>query len=173
MLMKLLHAVRASCVAVAVAALASLAACSGPQATSTATAPSPVDITNVTSVEGITEYRLDNGLQVLLFRDPSKATITVNMTYLVGSVDESNGETGMAHLLEHMMFKGSKKYPDILAAIRSRGAQFNGTTSWDRTNYFETFDAGTGRRKDPKTPAGEAGLYQAPRAHVAPRSPLR
>jgi zinc protease len=63
------------------------------------------------------------------------------MTYLVGSVDESYGETGMAHLLEHMLFKGSTKYPDILAAIRSRGAQFNGTTSWDRTNYFETFDA--------------------------------
>jgi zinc protease len=101
----------------------------------------PEGITRVTTVEGITEYRLDNGLQVLLFRDPSKATITVNMTYLVGSVDESYGETGMAHLLEHMLFKGSTKFPDILAAIRSRGAQFNGTTSWDRTNYFETFDA--------------------------------
>src|SRR5690349_1340282 len=101
----------------------------------------PQGITRVTTVEGITEYRLANGLQVLLFRDPSKATITVNMTYLVGSVDESYGETGMAHLLEHMMFKGSTKFPDILAAIRSHGAQFNGTTSWDRTNYFETFDA--------------------------------
>ncbi len=101
----------------------------------------PEGITRVTAVEGITEYRLDNGLQVLLFRDPSKATITVNMTYLVGSVDESYGETGMAHLLEHMLFKGSTKFPDILAAIRSRGAQFNGTTSWDRTNYFETFEA--------------------------------
>ena len=101
----------------------------------------PQGITRVTTVEGITEYRLANGLQVLLFRDPSKATITVNMTYLVGSVDESYGETGMAHLLEHMMFKGSKKFPDILAAIRSHGAQFNGTTSWDRTNYFETFEA--------------------------------
>ncbi len=101
----------------------------------------PEGVTRVTTVEGIAEYKLDNGLQVLLFRDPSKATITVNMTYLVGSVDESNGETGMAHLLEHMLFKGSTKFPDILAAIRSRGAQFNGTTSWDRTNYFETFDA--------------------------------
>ena len=101
----------------------------------------PDGITHVTTVEGIAEYRLDNGLEVLLFRDPSKATITVNTTYLVGSVDESYGETGMAHLLEHMLFKGSTKFPDILAAIRSRGAQFNGTTSWDRTNYFETFDA--------------------------------
>src|SRR5688572_808537 len=101
----------------------------------------PEGITHVTTVEGISEYRLDNGLQVLLFRDPSNARITVNMTYLVGSVDESYGETGMAHLLEHMLFKGSAKFPDILAAIRSHGAQFNGTTSWDRTNYFETFDA--------------------------------
>ena len=95
----------------------------------------------MTTVEGIAEYRLDNGLTVLLFRDPSKATITVNVTYLVGSVDESYGETGMAHLLEHMLFKGSPKYPDVLAALRSRGAQFNGSTSWDLTNYFETFDA--------------------------------
>jgi zinc protease len=130
--MKLLHAVRVSCVALTLVA--------APLTFAQAPTP-PAGITHVTSVEGISEYRLDNGLQVLLFRDPSKATITVNMTYLVGSVDESNGETGMAHLLEHMLFKGSTKYPDILAAIRSRGAQFNGTTSWDRTNYFETFDA--------------------------------
>jgi zinc protease len=132
MVMTLLRAVRVFCV--------SLALCSTPLTFAQTPAP-PAGISHVTTVEGITEYRLDNGLQVLLFRDPSKATITVNMTYLVGSVDESYGETGMAHLLEHMMFKGSTKYPDILAAIRSRGAQFNGTTSWDRTNYFETFDA--------------------------------
>jgi zinc protease len=110
-------------------------------AASWAQAPLPASVTHVTTVEGIAEYRLDNGLRVLLFRDPSKATITVNMTYLVGSVHESYGETGMAHLLEHMLFKGSTKYPDILAALRSRGAQFNGTTAWDRTNYFETLDA--------------------------------
>lgn len=95
----------------------------------------------VTSVEGITEYRLANGLRVLLFPDPSKATITVNVTYLVGSVHESYGETGMAHLLEHMLFKGSSDHPNILSELQNRGAQFNGTTAWDRTNYFETFDA--------------------------------
>jgi zinc protease len=103
--------------------------------------PLPAGVTRLSTVEGITEYRLENGLKVLLFRDPSKATITVNVTYLVGSVHESYGETGMAHLLEHMLFKGSTKHPDILAALRSRGAQFNGTTAWDRTNYFETVDA--------------------------------
>src|SRR4249920_1513841 len=69
----------------------------------------PKGVQLVTSVEGITEYRLDNGLRVLLFRDASKATVTVNVTYLVGSVDESYGETGMAHLLEHMLFKGTMK----------------------------------------------------------------
>ncbi len=129
--MKLPLAVRASCFTLLL--LVTAAATAQPRP--------PRGITHITTVEGISEYRLDNGLTVLLFRDPSKATITVNMTYLVGSVDESYGETGMAHLLEHMLFKGSTKFPDILAAIRSRGAQFNGTTSWDRTNYFETFDA--------------------------------
>src|SRR5512138_415175 len=95
--------------------------------TALAQGPLPAGITHVTTVEGIAEYRLDNGLQVLLFRDPSKATITVNMTYLVGSLHESSGETGMAHLLEHLLFKGATRFPDTYAALRSRGAQFNGT----------------------------------------------
>ena len=64
----------------------------------------------VQSIEGITEYRLDNGFQVLLFPDPSKPTVTVNMTVFVGSRHEGYGETGMAHLLEHMVFKGT---PDV------------------------------------------------------------
>jgi len=101
----------------------------------------PDSVEFVTSAEGITEYRLDNGLRVLLFPDPSKATITVNVTYLVGSVHESYGETGMAHLLEHMLFKGTPTHSDIISELQDRGAQFNGTTSWERTNYYETFDA--------------------------------
>jgi zinc protease len=56
----------------------------------------------VTTVEGITEYRLANGLRVLMFPDQTKQTITVNMTYLVGSRHENYGETGMSHLLEHL-----------------------------------------------------------------------
>src|SRR5262249_34952921 len=67
----------------------------------------------VTSVEGITEYRLANGLKVLLFPDSSKPTITVNVTYLVGSRYEGAGETGMAHLLEHLVFKGTPRHPEI------------------------------------------------------------
>ncbi|HEX5431452.1 MAG TPA: pitrilysin family protein, partial [Bryobacteraceae bacterium] len=97
--------------------------------------------TKVTSVEGITEYRLSNGLDVLLFPDNSKPTVTVNITYLVGSRQEGYGETGMAHLLEHMMFKGTDKHGEILAELTARGAQANATTSYDRTNYFETLAA--------------------------------
>jgi zinc protease len=112
-----------------------------PQAAAPASTGLPAGVTRLSTVEGITEYRLANGLRVLLFRDPSKATITVNVTYLVGSVDESYGETGMAHLLEHMLFKGSPKHEGVLKELQDHGAQFNGQTSWDRTNYFETFDA--------------------------------
>ncbi len=103
--------------------------------------PAPAAPERVTSVEGITEYHLANGLRVLLFPDPSKQTITVNITYLVGSRQENYGETGMAHLLEHMLFKGSTRHTDILKELGAHGARPNGTTSWDRTNYFETFNA--------------------------------
>ncbi|MFZ9495260.1 MAG: M16 family metallopeptidase, partial [Burkholderiaceae bacterium] len=93
----------------------------------------------VRSVEGIVEYRLPNGLQVLLAPDESKPTTTVNVTYRVGSRHENYGETGMAHLLEHLVFKGSKKYPDGWAQFSQRGMRFNGTTWFDRTNYFASF----------------------------------
>ncbi|MBT9393242.1 insulinase family protein [Hymenobacter sp. NST-14] len=106
------------------------------------TAPAlPAGITQTTSVEGITEYRLENGLRVLLFPDQSKPTATVNMTYLVGSRHEGYGESGMAHLLEHMVFKGSTKHPNIPQELTEHGASPNGTTWYDRTNYFETFAA--------------------------------
>src|SRR5262245_20370185 len=91
----------------------------------------------VTSVEGITEYRLPNGLRVLLFPDPTKQTITVNITYLVGSRHENYGETGMAHLLEHLLFKGSPNHPNVPQELTSHGARPNGTTWYDRTNYYE------------------------------------
>jgi zinc protease len=99
------------------------------------------DLRPVTSVEGITEYRLDNGLQVLLFPDASRPQVTVNVTYFVGSRHEAYGETGMAHLLEHLVFKGTPSHPDIMKELTERGAQPNGTTSFDRTNYFEVLPA--------------------------------
>src|SRR5713101_985523 len=101
----------------------------------------PKGVERVTSVEGITEYRLANGLRVLLFPDPSKQTMTVNMTYLVGSALEDYGETGMAHLLEHMVFKGTPKHRNLMQELTEHGARPNGSTTTDRTNYFETFAA--------------------------------
>lgn len=101
----------------------------------------PKGVSKVTEVEGITEYRLDNGLKVLLFPDPSKPTLTVNITYLVGSRHENYGETGMAHLLEHLVFKGTPKNPQIDKAFNERGARANGTTWLDRTNYYEQLQA--------------------------------
>ena len=101
----------------------------------------PNGVTKVTSVEGITEYKFANGLELLVFPDPSKPNITVNITYLVGSRYEGPGEAGMAHLLEHMLFKGSPKHTNIPQELTEHGARPNGTTSWDRTNYFETFKA--------------------------------
>ncbi len=96
----------------------------------------------VTAIEGVTEYRLDNGLRLLTLPDPSADTVTVHITYLVGSRHEGYGEKGMAHLLEHMLFKGSTRHPDVKEEFARRGARWNGTTSDDRTNYFETLSAG-------------------------------
>ncbi|HET6263507.1 MAG TPA: pitrilysin family protein [Usitatibacter sp.] len=92
-------------------------------------------------VEGITEYRLPNGLKFLLFPDQSKPTITVNITYLVGSRHENYGETGMAHLLEHLVFKGTPRHPDISGEFNKRGVRFNGSTWLDRTNYYGQMEA--------------------------------
>ncbi len=102
---------------------------------------SEAQIKQTAKVEGITEYMLDNGLKVLLFPDNSSQTITVNITYKVGSRHEGYGEKGMAHLLEHMVFKGTPNHPDIPKELTEHGARPNGTTYYDRTNYFETFNA--------------------------------
>ncbi|HEV3196332.1 MAG TPA: pitrilysin family protein [Bryobacteraceae bacterium] len=96
----------------------------------------------MTTVEGITEYALTNGLHVLLFPDLSKPKLTVNITYLVGSRHEGYGETGMAHLLEHMLFLRTKDGRDVKKDLTDHGAEWNGTTDSDRTNYFETITAG-------------------------------
>ncbi|HLI84682.1 MAG TPA: pitrilysin family protein [Bryobacteraceae bacterium] len=101
----------------------------------------PAGVKKVTAAEGITEYAYPNGLRVLLFPDESQPKVTVNITYLVGSRLEGYGETGMAHLLEHLMFRETNTRPDIKKELTDHGAVMNGTTSWDRTNYFETMAA--------------------------------
>jgi zinc protease len=97
--------------------------------------------TKITTVEGISEYSLENGLRILLFQDRSQPKVTVNCTVFVGSRHEGYGESGMAHLLEHMLFKGTELHPDIPKQLKDRGAEYNGTTWLDRTNYFETLPA--------------------------------
>jgi zinc protease len=107
--------------------------------TSSALANLPKGFTQGPSVEGITELQLENGLKVLLIPDGSKPSVTVNLTVLVGSRHENYGETGMAHLLEHMLFKGTPKNPLAWAEFTKRGMRANGTTWTDRTNYFASF----------------------------------
>ncbi len=104
-------------------------------------ADAPAAPEKVRTVEGITEYSLENGMKVLLFPDPSSPKVTVNLTLLVGSRHEGYGETGMAHLLEHMLFKGTPTHKNIPKELQARGANFNGTTWYDRTNYYETLPA--------------------------------
>ncbi len=123
---------------IAVVALASIGFASSALA---APAALPKGVTAVTSVEGIDEYRLANGLQLLLIPDDSKPTTTVNLTYRVGSRHEGYGETGMAHLLEHLLFKGSPKHPQVWAEFTKRGLRANGSTWLDRTNYTASFSA--------------------------------
>lgn len=110
-------------------------------AVSSAQTTLPAGVTKGPSVEGITQYQLDNGLKFLVFPDSSKPTITVNMTYMVGSRHEGAGEGGMAHLLEHMVFKGSPNHKNIPQELTEHGSRPNGSTTQDRTNYFETFQA--------------------------------
>lgn len=88
----------------------------------------------------IETHRLDNGLRVILARDPAAAVVAVNLWYAVGSRNERPGRTGFAHLFEHMMFQGSQHVPESahFALIEKAGGSLNGSTWLDRTNYFET-----------------------------------
>jgi zinc protease len=101
----------------------------------------PPGVQKKASMGGITEYDFPNGLRVLLYPNPASPKITVNVTYLVGSRHEGYGETGMAHLLEHMDFIETTNGRQIKKEIVDRGANWNGTTSFDRTNYYETVTA--------------------------------
>ena len=110
------------------------------------TAASRSSLTLITQAEGVSEYRLPNGLRIILYPEPSKQTVTVNMTYLVGSAHEDYGETGAAHVLEHLMIKSSRRFPDIWRELSNRTGpgDWNATTWVDRTNFYETFSASNG-----------------------------
>jgi zinc protease len=93
----------------------------------------------VSNTEGIKEYTLNNGMKVLLIPDGSQSNMIVNIVYNVGSKHEGYGEKGMAHLLEHMLFKSTKRLGDIKKQLSDKGGDANGTTWYDRTNYYEIF----------------------------------
>lgn len=92
---------------------------------------------------GLSEYRLENGLRVLLLPDSSTPVVSLMVVYHVGSRNEAVGHTGATHLLEHLLFKGTptfnkEKGTQIAALLESLGADYNATTWFDRTNYYET-----------------------------------
>src|SRR6188474_1794249 len=103
----------------------------------------PTGVRKGPSMAGVTEYSYPNGLRVLLLPDSGSSTITINVTYLVGSHHEGAGESGMAHLLEHLNFIKSTHDRNIKKELDDHGARWNGTTYYDRTNYFETVNAST------------------------------
>jgi zinc protease len=140
--------------------------CAGLAGAALAQTPLPPGVTAGPAMGGIAEYRLANGFTVLLLPDRSQPLVTTNMTYLVGSRHEGYGESGLAHLLEHLLFKGTPERVisrpghagprafapgpatsvaigrrDIKREFVARGARWNGTTYYDRTNYFLTFAA--------------------------------
>ncbi|MDX1383382.1 MAG: pitrilysin family protein [Thermoanaerobaculia bacterium] len=88
----------------------------------------------------IQRHRLDNGLRVVLHRDPALPLVAVNLWYHTGSKNERPGKTGFAHLFEHMLFQGSANVAENehLRRVQSVGGVANGSTWFDRTNYYET-----------------------------------
>src|SRR5277367_1669816 len=97
-------------------------------------APKPLQIP-------IEQYKLDNGLRVVMSVDHSAPTYGISITYNVGSHNEHLGRTGFAHLFEHMMFQGSENVGkgEHMILVDNNGGDMNGTTTEDRTNFFESF----------------------------------
>jgi zinc protease len=101
----------------------------------------PPGVTVGPAIEGVRSYALRNGLRFLLVPDATSSTVTVHITYHVGSVHEGSGEAGMAHLLEHMLFKGTARHPRFDEEMDRRGGDANAETETEFTRYYETFAA--------------------------------
>lgn len=83
-------------------------------------------------------HTLDNGLRVILLKDDSTALVSVNMLYGIGAKDESPERTGFAHLFEHLMFGGSKNFPEFDKVVEENAGESNAFTNNDYTNYYIT-----------------------------------
>src|SRR5262245_34010696 len=138
--------------AAAIALLAMLAGCGGASPTTTppkedtVTQPKPTgapDFTKTNLLEGLERRSLDNGLVVLVKEDHRLPTVSTVITYRVGSVYEKDGNTGLAHFLEHMMFKGTDKYRKGEIDWRTflAGGMNNAYTSEDMTSYWFTISS--------------------------------
>jgi zinc protease len=108
----------------------------------------PGGVEFVVAAEGVREFRLANGLKLLLVENRVAPVATFLVLYRVGSRNEAVGHTGATHLLEHMLFKGTPTFnkgsrTQIAATLQRIGADFNATTWYDRTNYFETVPSDT------------------------------
>ncbi|MCV2349409.1 M16 family metallopeptidase [Paucibacter sp. Y2R2-4] len=104
------------------------------------TSPTPRELR---TVGGISEYQFANGLRLLLMPVSAHALTRVTVTYRVGSRHEGPGEAGMAHLLEHLTFRGSRQAPELAAELQQMQVRWNGTTTLDRTNYLSSFSPDT------------------------------
>ncbi|BDI60403.1 M16 family metallopeptidase [Qipengyuania nanhaisediminis] len=144
---------KTSRIALALAGLSMTAACAYAPPAETAAAPAPVaapepagtgagDLAELVSQVAIPyqEFQLENGLTVVVHEDRKAPIVGVAVWYNVGSKDEPEGKTGFAHLFEHLMFNGSENAPaDYFQYLQEMGAtDYNGTTNFDRTNYFQT-----------------------------------
>jgi len=109
-----------------------------PQAQPVKSAAAPPPSASKVPALSVQQYQLENGLTVMLSEDHRVPTVAVEIVYLVGSGYERAGRTGFAHLFEHLMFQGSLHYDqDYFTPFEPIGGDVNGTTSYDRTNYFE------------------------------------
>src|SRR5690349_16348509 len=112
--------------------------------TSVAQPPAPAAAKSDLPKIDFEKYTLPNGLDVILSEDHRLPLVAVNLWYHVGPANEEVGRTGFAHLFEHMMFQGSRdvKANEHFKLLEGAGSsEYNGTTDFDRTNYFETLPA--------------------------------
>lgn len=139
------------CLTLALCALSSApSAQNAPVQAALSAPPAASSLSFVRQLGDVREYRLPNGLQVLLLQDSERPAMSINITYRVGSRYEGLGEYGAAHLLEHMLFKPvgpgtPPKYNDAKTSMQALGMRWNGTTSLDRTNYFAHFVTDDGK----------------------------